>query len=378
MLQYFFIKFDCLACQGIECLISLEQSGLLVIQRQPMAEKEKSITYKASGVDVDAGNVFVKKLPSIVNSTFDKNVINGIGDFAALYSLENEQLSNPTLVSACDGVGTKIKLAIDMKNYSGIGQDLVAMNINDLICIGAKPLFFLDYLSMSKLNIKEHSKLIASIAVACKKAKVSLIGGETAEMPGIYSKNDFDLAGFAVGIVDRLKKLPKKIEPGDLIYGLPSSGPHSNGFTLIRKLLEKETEQNLVKLKTSLITPTRLYSDFARDPLILNMCSGFAHITGGGILDNLPRIFKRGITAKIRLDSWQIPSSLKWAIKSARLSTTEALQTFNCGIGFIAIVPINRRKEFEIQSKRINERVIKIGEVINGNQLEFEGGLNIE
>ena len=205
-----------------------------------MAEKEKSITYKASGVDVDAGNVFVKKLPSIVNSTFDKNVINGIGDFAALYSLENEQLSNPTLVSACDGVGTKIKLAIDMKNYSGIGQDLVAMNINDLICIGAKPLFFLDYLSMSKLNIKEHSKLIESIAVACKKAKVSLIGGETAEMPGIYSENDFDLAGFAVGIVDRLKKLPKEIEPGDLIYGLPSSGPHSNGFTLIRKLLEKD------------------------------------------------------------------------------------------------------------------------------------------
>ena len=176
-----------------------------------MTKKEKSLTYKDTGVDINTGNEFIKKLPSIVNSTCDKNVINGIGDFAALYSLENEQLSNPLLVSACDGVGTKIKLAIDTNNYSGIGQDLVAMNINDLICTGAKPLFFLDYLSMSKLNIEEHSKVIESIALACKKAKVSLIGGETAEMPGIYSKNDFDLAGFAVGIVDRLKKLPKEI-----------------------------------------------------------------------------------------------------------------------------------------------------------------------
>ncbi len=342
-----------------------------------MAKKEQSITYKDSGVDINAGNEFVKKLPSIVNSTFDKNVINGVGDFAALYSLENEQLSNPILVSACDGVGTKIKLAIDMKNYSSIGQDLVAMNINDLICTGAKPLFFLDYLSMSKLKIKEHSELIESIAVACKKAKVSLIGGETAEMPGIYSENEFDLAGFAVGIVDRSRKLPKDMRPGDLVYGLPSSGPHSNGFTLIRKLLEKEAKKDTDDLKSSLITPTRLYSDFAQDPLILNSCSGFAHITGGGIIDNLPRILRKGLTAKIRLNSWEVPSSLKWAIKSARLSCEQALQTFNCGIGFIAIIPANRKTDFEIQSKKINEEVIKIGEIINGNQIEFEGSLNI-
>ena len=343
-----------------------------------MSKREKSITYKDSGVDIVTGNNFVKKLPSIVNSTFDKNVINGIGDFAALYSLENEQLSKPILVSACDGVGTKIKLAIEMKNYSSIGQDLVAMNINDLICAGAKPLFFLDYLSMSKLKIREHSKLIESIAIACKKAKVSLIGGETAEMPGIYSENDFDLAGFAVGIVDRLKKLPKEIKTGDLIYGLPSSGPHSNGFTLIRKLLKQEAKKDLAVLKNSLITPTRLYSDFAQDPVILNSCSGFAHITGGGILDNLPRIFGEGLTAKIQLNSWEVPNSLKWAIKSARLSSKQALQTFNCGIGFIAIIPATRRRDFEIQSEKINEEVIKIGEIINGNQIEFEGSLNID
>ncbi len=357
---------------------SLEQSRELVIERLSMAKKEKSITYKDSGVDIDTGNEFVKNLPSIVNSTFNKNVINGIGDFAALYSIENEQISNPILVSACDGVGTKIKLAIDMKNYSGIGQDLVAMNINDLILTGARPLFFLDYLSMSKLKIAEHSKLIESIAVACKKAKVSLIGGETAEMPGIYSGNDFDLAGFAVGIVDRLKKLPKEIKTGDLIYGLPSSGPHANGFTLIRKLLKQETKQDIAVLKNSLISPTRLYSDFAQDPIILNICSGFAHITGGGILDNLPRVFKKGLTAKIHLDSWDVPSSLKWAIKSARLSGNQALQTFNCGIGFIAIIPKNKSKEFEIQSKKINELVIKIGEITYGNQIEFEGSLNID
>ncbi len=343
-----------------------------------MAKKEKSITYKDSGVDIDTGNEFIKKLPSIVNSTFDKNVINGIGDFAALYSLENEQLTKPILVSACDGVGTKIKLAIDMKNYSSIGQDLVAMNINDLICNGAKPLFFLDYLSMSKLKIREHSKLIESIAIACKKAKVSLIGGETAEMPGIYSENDFDLAGFAVGIVDRSRKLPKEIRPGDLIYGLPSSGPHANGFTLIRKLLEQEAKHDIADLKKSLLTPTRLYSDFAQDPFILDGSSGFAHITGGGIIDNLPRIFRNGVTAKIRLNSWEVPSSLKWAIKSARLSNEQALQTFNCGIGFIAIIPANRRRDFEARSKKINEEVIKIGKIIYGNQIEFEGSLNID
>ena len=343
-----------------------------------MTKKEKSITYKDTGVDIHAGNEFVKKLPSIVNSTFDKNVINGIGDFAALYSLENEQLSNPLLVSACDGVGTKIKLAIDTKNYSGIGQDLVAMNINDLICTGAKPLFFLDYLSMSKLNIKEHSKVIESIALACKKAKVSLIGGETAEMPGIYSKNDFDLAGFAVGLVDRLKKLPKEIKSGDLIYGLPSSGPHSNGFTLIRKLLELEARDKVADLKKSLMTPTRLYTDFAQDAVILSICSGFAHITGGGIVDNLPRILPEGLTAKIQLHSWGMPSSLKWAIKSAGLSQNHALQTFNCGIGFIAVVPINKSEEFELQSKKINEPVVKIGEIIRGNELEIIGTLNID
>ena len=343
-----------------------------------MGKKEKSITYKDTGVDIHSGNEFVKKLPSIVNSTFDKNVINGIGDFAALYSLENEQLSNPLLVSACDGVGTKIKLAIDTNNYSGIGQDLVAMNINDLICTGARPLFFLDYLSMSKLNIVEHSKVIKSIALACKKAKVSLIGGETAEMPGIYSKNDFDLAGFAVGLVDRLKKLPKEIKPGDLIYGLPSSGPHSNGFTLIRKLLELEPIDKATDLKKSLIIPTRLYSDFAQDPTILKICSGFAHITGGGIVDNLPRVIPKGLTAKMQLNSWDVPSSLTWAIKQARLSQHQALQTFNCGIGFIAIASRKKSEELEIQCKKINEPIVKIGEIIQGTQLEFKGSLNID
>ena len=252
------------------------------------------------------------------------------------------------------------------------------MNINDLICTGAKPLFFLDYLSMSKLNIEEHSKVIESIALACKKAKVSLIGGETAEMPGIYSKNDFDLAGFAVGLVDRLKKLPKEIKSGDLIYGLPSSGPHSNGFTLIRKLLELEARDKVADLKKSLMTPTRLYTDFAQDAVILSICSGFAHITGGGIVDNLPRILPKGLTAKIQLDSWGIPSSLKWAIKSAGLSQNHALQTFNCGIGFIAVVPINKSEEFEVQSKKINEPVVKIGEIIRGNELEIIGTLNID
>ena len=360
---------------GYLCLTSI----IIVEASMSSGQKQsKPLKYIDAGVNIDEGEALIEDIAPHAKRTKRAGASSNLGGFGGLFDIKSAGFTDPILVAATDGVGTKLELAKTTGLHHAVGIDLVAMCANDILAQGATPLFFLDYLSMSKLKIREHSKLIESIAIACKKAKVSLIGGETAEMPGIYSENDFDLAGFAVGIVDRLKKLPKKIEPGDLIYGLPSSGPHSNGFTLIRKLLEKETEQNLVKLKTSLITPTRLYSDFARDPLILNMCSGFAHITGGGILDNLPRIFKRGITAKIRLDSWQIPSSLKWAIKSARLSSTEALQTFNCGIGFIAIVPINRRKEFEIQSERINERVIKIGEVINGNQLEFEGGLNIE
>ena len=171
--------------------------------------------------------------------------------------------------------------------------------------------------------------------------------------------------------------MPKEINPGDLIYGLPSSGPHSNGFTLIRKLLELEAKDK-ADLKKSLLTPTRLYSDFAQDPVILNICSGFAHITGGGIVDNLPRISPNGHTARIQLDSWDVPISLKWAIKRARLSNEHALQTFNCGIGFIAVVPANRRRDFEVQSKKINEPVIENREIINGNQIEFKGSLNID
>ena len=168
------------------------------------------------------------------------------------------------------------------------------------------------------------------------------------------------------------KKITKKIRPGDLIYGYHLLA-HSNGFTLIRKLLEQEDKQDKADLKKSLLAPTRLYSDFAQDPFILDSCSGFAHITGGGILDNLPRIFRNGLTAKIRLNSWEVPDSLRWAIKSAQLSNEQALQTFNCGIGFIAIIPENRRGDFEVRSKEINEEVLKIGEIINGNQIEFEG-----
>ena len=340
--------------------------------------KKKEITYRDTGVDINKGNKFVKKLPTIVNSTFNKSVLTGIGDFAALYSLEHETLDNPVLVSTCDGVGTKIKLAIEMENYSGIGQDLVAMNVNDLLCAGAKPLFFLDYLSISKLDISRHSRIIESIALACKKAQIALVGGETAEMPGIYSNDDFDLAGFAVGIVEKEKKLPKKIGPGDLIYGLPSSGPHSNGFTLIRELLKNKKEDNLDELKESLLKPTKLYSKFAQNPNILETVLGFAHITGGGITDNLPRILTNGITAKIQLSSWTVPKSIKWAISNAGLSEVQALQTFNCGIGLIAIIPANKKIAFESYSKQITEPVMKIGEIVKGTKIEFQGSLNID
>ncbi len=344
-----------------------------------MTKKDKEkYNYESAGVNIEAGNEFVTKIKNIVEATYNKNVLEGVGGFAALYSLENHKLSKPVLVSACDGVGTKIKLANELNLFEGIGQDLVAMNVNDLICTGGKPLFFLDYLSLSCLKIENHVKIIESISKACKIANIALIGGETAEMPGIYSGSDFDLAGFAVGIVDRDKKLPKNILPGDKIFGFLSSGPHSNGFSLIRKILKNISSKNSLEVKKNLLTPTKLYTKIAQNSEILRMAKGFAHITGGGIIDNLPRIFLPGITAKLRLDSWEMPAILKWVIKEANLEDEEALKTFNCGIGFVAIIGKVHQKQFLEICKKLNEEVYLIGETLEGTDLSFEGNLLLD
>jgi len=338
-------------------------------------KKKDKYTYEESGVNIEAGNEFVKKLKTIVKSTYDENVIEGIGGFAALYSLENNNLRKPVLVSACDGVGTKIKLATELNNFEGIGQDLVAMNINDLICTGGKPLFFLDYLSLSALKVKTHLRIVESISNACKIANVSLIGGETAEMPGIYSGNDFDLAGFAIGIVDMDKKLPKDILPGDKIFGLLSSGPHSNGYSLIRKILDNRAVKDSHEIKEALLTPTKIYTKIGQDPEILKISKGFAHITGGGIIDNLPRILTEGLTARIQLDSWEMPDILKWVIKQANLTDLEALRTLNCGIGFIVIVSQKNQNIFFERCQNIGENAFLIGDIVSGKDLILEGDL---
>ena len=344
-----------------------------------MTEEDKEkYSYESAGVNIEAGNDFVKKIKNVVEDTYDKNVLEGVGGFAALYSLENYKLSKPVLVSACDGVGTKIKLANELNLFEGIGQDLVAMNVNDLICTGGKPLFFLDYLSLSSLKVENHVKIVESISRACKIANIALIGGETAEMPGIYSGGDFDLAGFAVGIVDRDKKLPKGIVPGDKIFGVLSSGPHSNGFSLIRKILDNISSRNSLEVKKTLLTPTKIYTKIAQNTEILRIAKGFAHITGGGIVDNLPRIFFPGMTAKIRLDSWEMPAILKWVINEANLEDEEALKTFNCGIGFVVIVGKNHEKQFLEICKKLNEKVYLIGETLEGTDLLFEGNLLLD
>ena len=341
-----------------------------------MTKKDREkYNYRNAGVSIEAGNEFVKKIKNVVQETYDNNVIEGVGGFAALYSLEDYNFSKPVLVSACDGVGTKIKLATELNLFEGIGQDLVAMNVNDLICTGGKPLFFLDYLSLSSLEVENHVKIVESISRACRIANIALIGGETAEMPGIYSGGDFDLAGFAVGIVDRDKKLPKNILPGDKIFGFLSSGPHSNGFSLIRKILDKISSKNKLEVKKNLLTPTKIYSNLAQNTEILKIVKGFAHITGGGIIDNLPRIFPSGVTAKIRLDAWEMPQILKWVIKEGNIDEKDALKTFNCGIGFIAIVDKKNQKEFLEICKKINEEAYLIGETLEGTDLSFEGKL---
>ncbi len=345
--------------------------------RMTQKDKEK-YNYESAGVNIEAGNEFVKKIKNVVQDTYDQNVLDGVGGFAALYSLENYKLAKPVLVSACDGVGTKIKLANELNLFEGIGQDLVAMNVNDLICTGGKPLFFLDYLSLSSLKVENHLKIIESISRACKIADVALIGGETAEMPGIYSGGDFDLAGFAVGIVDKDKKLPKNILPGDKIFGFLSSGPHSNGFSLIRKILKNISSKNSLEIKKKLLTPTKIYTKIAQNCEILKMAKGFAHITGGGISDNLPRIFHPGLTARIRLNSWEMPEILKWVIREANLGDKEALKTFNCGIGFVVIVSKDHQNQFMEICKKINEEVYLIGETLEGTDLLFEGNLLLE
>jgi phosphoribosylformylglycinamidine cyclo-ligase len=298
------------------------------------------ISYKDAGVDIDAGNSLVEEIKPIVKSTFDGNVLGGIGSFAGAYELP-KGYNEPVLLSATDGVGTKLKLAIDSKKFDTVGEDLVAMCVNDLICNFATPSFFLDYYATGKLNVSEAKDVISGIANGCIKAECSLVGGETAEMPNMYHDGDFDLAGFAVGVAEKSEiNRTSKVKVGDYLVALPSSGIHSNGYSLVRKLLfaklgmkfdEKFGDSTLIE---TLLTPTRIYvKEFKK---FKNEINAMAHITGGGIVENLPRVLPEGLGAEIEKD--QIKSLPIFDFMKDYVEESEMYRTFNMGVGMILVV----------------------------------------
>lgn len=305
-----------------------------------------SITYKKAGVDIDEADRFVSIISPMVKTTFRKEVLTDIGLFAGLFKLDIKKYKEPILVSGTDGVGTKLKIAFESDKHDTVGIDLVAMCVNDILTLGAEPLFFLDYFATGKLNAEKASQIIKGIVEGCKQAGCALIGGETAELPGFYKKNEYDLAGFAVGIVEKDEIINgSEIKDGDVIVGLASSGLHSNGFSLVRKVFfdigKFKLEQSIPELGCSLaeelLKPTKIYVDayFALKDRV--NIKGMAHITGGGITGNLPRIFPSNITAIIYKNSWQPPPIFQLIQRIGKISDTEMFKVFNMGIGYIFI-----------------------------------------
>ena len=317
--------------------------------------------YKKSGVDISTANKFVKHIAEISNKNVQKTNksfnLENIGAFGSAFDISKIQVRDPVLISCTDGVGTKIDLANRFNKFDTIGIDLVAMCVNDLIVQGAKPLFFLDYIAVGKLNLKKTKKILQGILKGCKISSCDLIGGETAEMPGIYNKEKFDLAGFCVGIVSKKKILNKnKVKKDNLIFAIPSSGIHSNGYSLIRSILKKNKISK--NLKRELLKPTKIYTNEILRLVKKNLINSAAHITGGGLLENIPRSIPNGLTANIDLSKIKTMKIFKW-LKSHNISETEMLRTFNCGVGFCIIIDKkNTNKIFKYFSNDFKPYVI--------------------
>ncbi len=335
--------------------------------------KQNGLTYADAGVDITAGNDLVTAIKPLAKSTKRKGSTPNLGGFGGLFDLKACGFKDPVLVAANDGVGTKLKLAIDSGIHRGVGIDLVAMSVNDLVVQGAEPLFFLDYYATGKLSVKDATEVIAGIADGCKQAGCALIGGETAEMPGMYHGGDYDLAGFAVGAVERKKILPRAdVKTGDVILGLASSGPHSNGYSLIRRIVEtsgvKLTDKApFAKGKTiaeALLTPTRIYVKSLLKVIKKGKSiRALAHITGGGFTENIPRVLPKGTLAQINLDAVPFSPVFKWLQAEGGVAETEMLRTFNCGIGMIVVVAAKDAKTTMAALKRAGETVVNLGTI---------------
>ena len=324
--------------------------------------------YAKAGVNIEKGNELVDAIKTSVNATHDRRVLGGIGGFAGLFQL-GSKYKNPVLVGCTDGVGTKVALSQAHNKTHLTGQDLVAMCVNDMVTCGAEPLFFLDYFAASKLEPKSTAKIVKGIANACKKSNCALLGGETAEMPGHYAKNNFDLAGFSVGVVEKNDLIDgKDIKPGHVLLGIESSGPHSNGYSLIRSILKKNKASE--SIMRDLLKPTHLYPAPILELIKKTNVKGMAHITGGGLTENIPRILKKGLVANIDLSSWKFPKAFKWLQEKGKISDSDMLRIFNCGIGMVCIL----EKTEILKAKKILSahklRTFEIGSIMKGDLKE--------
>ena len=333
---------------------------------------KESFTYADAGVDIEKANKLVDTIGKIAKQTFRSGVISDIGGFGGLFSLNLANLDRPVLVSSTDGVGTKLKIAFMLDKHDTVGIDLVAMCVNDIIVQGAKPLFFLDYLSMDNLDNQRAESIIKGIAEGCKQSQCALLGGETAEMPGFYQNNEYDLAGFAVGIVDNSKIVDgTEIRVGHKLIGIASSGLHSNGYSLVRKIcfevLKLKLEENISELGQSigeeLLTPTKIYAATISGLLKDLPIHGIAHITGGGILENLLRIVPQACSIVMRDESWDVPPIFSFLQKAGNISEKEMMRTFNMGIGMIVVVPDHSALDVLQRIEAMKERAFVIGQI---------------
>jgi phosphoribosylformylglycinamidine cyclo-ligase len=355
-----------------------------------MTEKRRGLTYAQAGVDIDAGNRMVELIKPLVRATARPGADAEIGGFGGIFDLKRVGYRDPILVAATDGVGTKLKVAIETGRHDTIGIDLVAMSVNDLVVQGAEPLFFLDYYACGRLEPEIGAAVVAGISVGCRESGCALIGGETAEMPGVYQGDDYDLAGFAVGAVERDALLPRAdIVEGDVILGLSSSGVHSNGYSLVRKVIEKTglpwTAPAPFMPKESLgeaiLTPTRIYVKACLAAIReTNAVKGLAHITGGGFPDNIPRILPKGLGARIDLARVAVPAVFQWLASEGDIAESEMLRTFNCGIGMIVVASPEKADAVVKAFTRAGETVVMLGDITSARgdtSVAYDGKLNL-
>jgi len=347
--------------------------------------QDKSFSYRDAGVDIEAGNQAVEEIKEVVKSTYRPEVLGDLGGFGGLFALNTQKYKEPVLVSGTDGVGTKLQIAFMTGKHNTIGQDAVAMCVNDILAQGAEPLFFLDYLAVGKLEPNQIKEIVSGVANACRESGCSLIGGETAEMAGFYKTDEYDIAGFCVGIVEKESFLPKKdIAIGDVVLGIPSSGIHSNGFSLVRKICFDHKKMAIDAwvpelesiLGEALLTPTRLYPKLILPLLEKFKIKGLIHITGGGFYDNIPRILPDGLGVKIT-KSWKIPAIFSLLQEWGNVDEREMYRTFNMGIGMMLVLSKEEATKIIVEFKNKGEAIYEIGEVISGDRNVWIEGIDL-